>query len=250
MNIKETPRSQFYLNKAKILLVEDDPSLGETLKDYLNNRGYQCILASNGHLANQFFKDKKTFPNIVLMDIGLPDTSGLRLAREWLEHRKDFMLLFLSAQQDPTIRLQGLEMGGWDYITKPFALKELMIRLDRLLKSQRIDLTLPSEITHGKLSIFFNRFEVIDGLGTIISLSQKECAILKLLYLNRNKALHRDEIIDSIWGVDSFPSHRTVDNYRVKLRKWCDIDPAGLVKIIAIRGFGYKLLWENNNEYK
>lgn len=190
--------------------------------------------------ATSLFAQIPSF-DIVLMDIGLPDGNGLTLAESFRKIRKDFVLLFLSALNDPSTRVEGLEIGAEDFITKPFELKELVLRLKRIIKSQESLLAKPDEIILGPLKIWFKRFEVQDAKGEIIPLTQKECAILELLYQNKNEAITRDEIIDQIWGKDAFPSNRTVDNYIVKLRKWCESDATEATKITSIRGIGYKL---------
>lgn len=222
-----------------IMIVEDEKNLGVTLSEYLQGLGYQCVWCTDVKTARETFATLK--PSIVLMDIGLPDGNGLDLARELRKIRKDFVLLFLSAQNDPDTRVQGLEIGAEDYITKPFALKELILRLERILKDQdRLNLN-PDEIVHGNLKIWFKRYEVQKANGEILSLSQKECAILELLYQNRGTAVDRVEIIEKIWGDDKFPSNRTVDNYIVTLRKWCETDSTSQITIQSIRGVGYKL---------
>jgi two-component system alkaline phosphatase synthesis response regulator PhoP len=215
-------------------------NLGSTLLDYLLGLGHQCVWAQNGAEAKNLFKCNN--PNLILMDIGLPDTNGIVLAREFRAARKDFVLLFLSALNDPETKVEALEIGAEDYITKPFALKELILRLERILKTQTSMETLPEEISHGHLKIWFRRYEVQDARGTIISLSQKECAILELLYKKQNTAVEREEIINQIWGEDKFPSNRTVDNYIVKLRKWCETDSEKSIEIQSIRSIGYKLI--------
>ena len=222
-----------------ILIVEDENNLGETLKEYLTSLGHICIWAQTASDARTLFSSAN--PKIILMDIGLPDGNGLELAREFRHVRKDFVLLFLSAWNDPETRVEGLEIGAEDYITKPFALKELVLRLNRILKSQEELNSLPEEIVHGKLKIWFKRFEVESANGKIIPLSQKECAILELLYRKEGEAVSREEIIASIWGENAFPSNRTVDNYIVNLRKWADSDKSETLKIQSVRGVGYKL---------
>lgn len=224
---------------TKILIVEDDNNLGDTLFEYLDGFGHECLLAKTAKEAKEHFS--KLAPDIVLMDIGLPDGSGLDLARQFRDFRKDFALLFLSALNDPETKVEGLEIGAEDYITKPFALKELMIRLDRLKTFKEDVDKVQDELAFGKLKVWFKRYEVQDGEGNIISLSQKECAILKYMWVNKDEALTRDQIIDKVWGEDKFPSHRTVDNYIVKLRKWSETDTEGPLEIQSIRGIGYKL---------
>ena len=100
----------------------------------------------------------------------------------------------------------------------------------------------PDEISHGPLKIWFKRYEVQDASGEILTLSQKECAILELLYSQKNEAIDREIIIEKVWGEDKFPSNRTVDNYIVKLRKWCESDTQKHLDIQSIRGIGYKLI--------
>lgn len=223
-----------------ILVVEDEENLGITLSEYLEGIGHSTQWAKDAKSARELFKSHA--PKVVLMDIGLPDANGLELAREFRKTRKDFVLLFLSALNDPETKVEGLEIGADDYITKPFALKELTLRLKRILSSQVEINKLPDVITHGDLKIWFKQYEVQDGSGNILSLSQKECAILELLYTRKNEAIDREEIIEKIWGEDKFPSNRTVDNYIVKLRKWCESDSQKTIEIQSIRSIGYKLI--------
>lgn len=222
--------------KNKILIVEDEPNLGNTLQEYLKTIGHNCELASSINQAQNIFQSFE--PNIVLMDIGLPDGNGMDLAKQLRNQRKDFVLLFLSALNDPETKLEGLELGAEDYITKPFALKELTLRLERILSHSNME---KDEYSYGPLKIWFKKFEVQDAQGNLIPLSQKECGILKLLVESQGEVVSRDDIIDKIWGEDMFPSNRTVDNYIVKLRKWAETDDKGYLKITSVRGIGYRL---------
>lgn len=223
-----------------ILIVEDEKNLGETLQEYLEGIGHHCKLAQSAEEGRKLFSTLK--PSIILMDIGLPDGNGLDLAREFRNQRKDFVLLFLSALNDPETKVEGLEIGAEDYITKPFALKELVLRLERVKKFRQGTDQQPEEITHGPLKIWFSKFEVQDADQNILPLSQKECAILELLYKNKSEAVNRETIIEEVWGADKFPSNRTVDNYIVKLRKWAESDTSKALEIVSIRGVGYKLV--------
>ncbi|MBT3236770.1 MAG: response regulator transcription factor [Bdellovibrionales bacterium] len=225
---------------SKILIVEDERNLGLTLSEYLENTGHDCTLAASCKEARQAFKQLSH--TIILMDIGLPDGSGIELAKELTTIKKETVLLFLSAESDPEIRVEGLEIGAHDYITKPFALKELVLRLDRILAAHASFIKKEDIIKCGKLSIDFSKYEVTDGLGKVVSLSQKECAILYYLYDHLGEVVSRDELIINIWGEDAGPSNRTIDNYIVTLRKWCETDPDKSIEIISIRRVGYKLL--------
>jgi two-component system, OmpR family, alkaline phosphatase synthesis response regulator PhoP len=227
------------MSKASLLIVEDEKNLGITLKEYLAGLGLSVHLAPTIQEGRTLFAQHQ--PQIVLMDIGLPDGSGLDLARELRRDRRDFVLLFLSAQNDPETRVTGLEIGAEDYITKPFALKELTLRLERIQRTHHQQGQGPEELSFGPLKIWFRRYEVLDAKGNLLNLSQKECAILSLLYHKRGQAVNRDEILEEIWGSDKYPSQRTIDNYIVKLRKWTETDPDQHLLIQSIRAIGYKL---------
>ncbi len=232
------------MSNLSLLLVEDEPNLGQTLRDYLRAKKFQVELAVSCAEAKEKFKS--IAPAVAILDIGLPDGSGIDLAREFRQARKDCVLLFCTALNDPALRVEGLELGAEDYITKPFELKELTLRLDRILKSREFNMHNPDEMRFGKLILWPKRFEIQDALGVISSLSQKECAILELFLEKKNEVVSRDEMIETIWGENSFPTNRTIDNYIVKLRKWADSDTQGSLKITSVRGIGYKLELKGN----
>lgn len=232
------------MSNLSLLLVEDEENLGQTLRDYLRAKKFSVELATN--CAEARVKFKEFHPAIAILDIGLPDGDGITLAKEFRTQRKDCVLLFCTALNDPTLRVEGLELGAEDYITKPFELKELTLRLDRILKSRQVTLHNPDEYKFGKLIFWPKRFEIKDAQGNISPLGQKECAILELLIEKENEVVARDEMIESIWGENSFPTNRTIDNYIVKLRKWADSDSEHLLQIISVRGIGYKLEWKGN----
>jgi len=232
------------MSNLSLLLVEDEENLGQTLRDYLRAKKFSVELATN--CAEARVKFKEFHPAIAILDIGLPDGDGITLAKEFRSERKDCVLLFCTALNDPTLRVEGLELGAEDYITKPFELKELTLRLDRILKSRQVTLHNPDEYHFGKLIFWPKRFEIKDAQGNISPLGQKECAILELLIEKENEVVARDEMIESIWGENSFPTNRTIDNYIVKLRKWADSDSEHSLQIISVRGIGYKLEWKGN----
>lgn len=229
-------------NKQQILIIEDEINLGETLSEYLEAKNFSCLHAQNCEQARLAFNSEDFRPVIVLADIGLPDGNGIDLAREFRQIRQDFVLLFLSAQNDAETKFRGLEMGAEDYITKPFDLRELMLRLNKALSTHSHLATYTDEIKFGQLRIRFKSYEVISASGEIISLGQKECAILELLHKNLNQVVSRDQIIEQIWGEDAYPSNRTVDNYIVRLRKWIDTDNTKMIQIKSVRGVGYQLV--------
>lgn len=227
-----------------LLLVEDEPNLGQTLRDYLRAKKFQVELATSCAEARAKFDEVK--PSVAILDIGLPDGNGIELAREFRKRRKDCVLLFCTALNDPTLRVEGLELGAEDYITKPFELKELTLRLDRILRTQERMAGNPDEFRFGKLIFWPKRFELQDATGAISSIGQKECAILELLLEKKNAVVTRDEMIESIWGENSFPTNRTIDNYIVRLRRWAESDSSSDLRITSVRGVGYKLDLKGN----
>ena len=229
------------IDKPSILIVEDEKNLGETLKEYLVDQGYYTDLSPSVSNALDRLNNKKY--EIVLLDIGLPDGNGLELGKLITKQFKRTKILFLSAQNSPDIKLTGLEMGAIDYITKPFLLKELLIRLKKF-SPQITSPPTKSSISFfkaGNLEAHFDKFELINGKGEIIKLGNKENSILRMLCERPNVVLPREELIEKIWGEESFPSNRTVDNYIVKLRKWTDSYP-DVLEIQNVRGVGYKLI--------
>lgn len=224
-----------------ILIVEDELNLGTTLSEYLNDKSHHVKWAKSCKEAKSHFTTSHYHPDVVLMDIGLPDGDGVELAKELRHMRKDFVLIFLSAQNDPDIKYQSLEMGAEDYMTKPFDLRELMLRLNKAIKINDSLKFYQDEIQLSNLKIKFKSYEAIDAQGKVISLGQKECAILELLYSRKNEVVSRDTMIDLIWGENAYPTNRTVDNYIVKLRKWIETDKTGHISIKSVRGIGYQL---------
>ena len=180
-------------------------------------------------------------PEFILLDIGLPDGNGIEFAKMVKIQNSSQKIIFLSAQNSPDIKLEGLEVGAEDFITKPFRLKELMLRLKKLTTRQVEE---KNELTHfsaGALEVWFDRYEAKRGDGEIISLGQKDCEILKLLVENKNTVLARELIIETVWGEDGYPSNRTVDNYIVRLRRWAETDSEA-IEILSVRSVGYKLV--------
>jgi two-component system, OmpR family, alkaline phosphatase synthesis response regulator PhoP len=227
--------------KTKILIIEDEKNFGLSLLEFLEGLGHKTTLARNCVQARKAFHNDIKYPDIIIFDIGLPDGNGLELAKELRQVNQDFSFIFLSAMNDPDTRLTGLEVGADDFVIKPFKLKELTLRLNKIINTNKTNDTQKDIIHHGKLSIKFKSYEVIDAFQKSHRLSQKECEILHYLYKNKNIAVKRDEIIDHIWGENQYPSNRTVDNYIVKLRKWCETDSSKVIEILSIRGIGYKL---------
>lgn len=215
----------------KILLVEDDISLGETLNERLK-RDYDVAWAKNLSEAWSLFTKTKDF-DLAILDVGLPDGSGFELADK-IRQTSPILFLFLTAQADAESRLKGFELGAEEYIPKPFHLKELLIRVKHVLDAHAPTRELQLETC----TVNFTQMSVTKKTGQIEYPPVTDLKILQLLIEKSPRVLSRDEIMNDIWGVDKNPSHRTIDNIIVRLRQLLGDD--GEKHIRSVRGVGYQ----------
>ena len=227
-------------SKAHILLVEDEQSLQKLVAMNLELENYKVTTASTGFEAEKIFKNQSF--KLVILDIMLPEVNGLELAQSFKVAQPNTPILFLSAKSDTQDRIAGLKLGD-DYLTKPFDLEELLLRIENLLK-----FTLPKQqeesdsFNIGHFNIFLNSHQLVDEKGKKTDLSKNEVIILRLLYENRGKVLSRQEILDQVWGHQNSGNQRMVDNYMTQLRKRVELDSKQPKHIVSIRGLGYKLV--------
>jgi DNA-binding response OmpR family regulator len=234
------------MNSVALLLVEDDPNVAGTLTQRLTGEGFAVTHAASVRAAHAALQ-REHYAAAVL-DVGLPDGSGFDVALALREASPQTAMLFLTAYGTPEDRIRGLELGADDYMTKPFAFRELVLRVQNMLKragdiAQR-SATVSGPVRIGVATVDFGRFTA-DSRGTQHRLTHKECAVLKLLVEQSGKAVSRDEILGRAWAPDEFPTERTVDNFILRLRKLVEQDPADPQTIRSIRGVGYQL--ENNS---
>lgn len=228
------------LFQEKILLVEDDPSLGETIRERLEKEGYEIHWAETLADARRALSEFQ--PDLVILDLRLPDGSGFRLAEDMKKMISPPAFLFLTAQAGAPERLKGFELGAEEFIPKPFHLKEFMIRLKRVLeKSTRI--RAKKRLQHRGYEIQLDSFAIITPEGEKRELTKRDCLLLDLLIKNRDRAISRDEILDQLWGEDQFPTNRTVDNSIVRLRQALDDNKNEAIR--SVRGVGYQWVGES-----
>jgi len=229
-------------NGAQLLVVEDDRNVGATLVERLCAAGYRVTLAESAERARQAWRAQP--PQLVLLDVGLPDGNGFDLAVELRAAVPQSALIFLTAHGNPDDRVRGLELGADDYLTKPFHFRELLLRIQNCLKRAQDLAELPGEmrgvVRIGRARVDFERFSA-EADGTTHALTHKECAVLRLLASRVGKAVSRDEILDRAWSADEFPTSRTVDNFIVRLRRLVEPDADEPRVIRSIRGVGYLL---------
>lgn len=226
----------------KILLAEDDPNLGEILKDYLMLKGkFDVTLCRDGEEAIRMF-GRESF-DLCILDVMMPKKDGFTLGREIRNLNPDIPIIFATAKGMMEDKTEAFGLGGDDYITKPFRVEELLLRINALLKRTSKDKEseeeLPDKFTIGKY-----HFDYMTQLITIDNqqqkLSTKEAQLLRLLCLNKNEVLTREEALLKIWHDDNYFNGRSMDVFLSKLRKYLKDDPQ--VEIVNVHGKGYKLL--------
>ena len=223
----------------KILYVEDELSLGKIVRESLESRGFEVIMEGDGARATDLFK--KSNPDICVLDVMLPNKDGFTIADEIRELNEDVPIIFLTAKTQTEDVVKGFSMGGNDYIRKPFSMEELIVRIQNLLRNKSED---PPKIkgdnvTIGKYNFQLNR-QVLSTGKEDRKLSYRESELLKLLYKNREKIIDRKDILNMLWGNDSFFNSRNLDVYITKLRSYLKEDPA--LEIITIKGIGYRFV--------
>ena len=201
---------------------------------------YQVVWTKNGREAVELFSKEKF--DLILLDIMLPGLNGIEVCEQVRLHNPTIPILMLSAKGEPKDRIKGLKTGADDYLSKPFILEELLIRIQKLLQRTNDDFKGQLEYYEfGENKIDFKLYEAKGPKGTF-RLTKKEVLLLRLLIERKNQVVSRKEILQSVWGYDVIPSTRTIDNFILMLRKNFEINPASPEYFISIRGVGYKFV--------
>ena len=227
--------------KYSILLVEDEENLQEALKLNLELDGYEVTTSSDGaHALNTI---KKEHFDLVILDVMLPEIDGITVCETVRLTNVDLPILILSARNSSADRVLGLKKGADDYLTKPFNLEELLLRVNNLIKKSEqlsVKQPLPEIYEFGKNKIDFKGLECSNKSGTKITLTRKEGMLLKLLIENKNEVVTREKILQTVWGYNVYPTTRTIDNFILNFRKYFESDSRNPVYFHSVRGVGYK----------
>ena len=226
--------------KISILLAEDDRNLGNLLREYLEAKGLSTRLTTNGKEAFDLFSKDKF--DLCLLDVMMPVKDGFTLAREIRSLDKNIPIVFLTAKSMKEDTIEGFTAGADDYITKPFSMEELLLRINAILrrvKNQSIKQSEQNEFKIGKYTFHYND-RSLEIKGKTEELTTKEADLLKLLCINSNDVVDRTFALRSVWNNDSYFSARSMDVYISKLRKYLNEDPK--VEILNIHGRGFKLI--------
>lgn len=227
---------------VKILAVDDEPSMLIGLQDNLEFEGYQVETAANGEEA--LTKLAMHSFDLVILDIMMLKMSGLEVCKKMRADRNSTPVIFLSAKGEEIDKVLGLELGADDYIVKPFSLRELIARVKALLRrTENANRSSTSEgpVNIGRMQVNFGAFTAFVK-NKPVSISHKEFELLKYLYINRNKVVSREQLLNDIWGYDEAPTTRTIDNFIVRLRQKAEEDPNHPKIILTVHGIGYKLV--------
>lgn len=229
------------MSKPNILLVEDESHIAQTVQLNLEFEGYEVQHAADGKVALQKFKSSDF--DLVILDIMLPEIDGLTLCDLFRDLNKTIPILILSARNSSNDKVEGLKLGADDYLTKPFNLEELLLRVKNLLRRSGANFESPKELSEFSFDEFhvnFKTYEVIGLNGQKFLLNKKELLLLKLLIERKNQVVSRDEILEKIWEVEALPTSRTIDNYILAFRKYFESNPKEPKYFHSIRGVGYK----------
>lgn len=227
-------------DKTKVLLVEDDHNLGLILKEYLDIKGYDTTLCRDGEEALSIYH-KNPF-EFCIFDVMLPRLDGFTLA-EKIRHKDQYIpIIFLTAKSQKEDTIQGLKIGADDYLTKPFRMEELLLRMQAILRRStkaQADMDSVNEIKIGKFTLLCD--VQLLKMGTIEQkLTSKESELLKMLCLYKNQVLDRSMALKKIWGDDSYFNGRSMDVYITKLRKYLKADEK--IQLLNVHGLGFKLI--------
>jgi DNA-binding response OmpR family regulator len=224
---------------TKVLVVEDDPGILRTVVDNLRFEQYDVVTATNGEAAYAVLQAEH--PDLIVLDLMLPRLNGFELCRKIRNDDIQVPVLMLTARGEEADRIRGLDLGGDDYVTKPFSVPELMARVRALLRRTSAVSAAPAMLRFGQVEIDFRRYEV-HRQGMPVEMTRKEFALLKFLALREDTVVTRDELLNKVWGFESYPLTRTVDNHISSLRAKLEPDPARPVHIQTVHGVGYKFV--------
>jgi two-component system alkaline phosphatase synthesis response regulator PhoP len=227
--------------KPIILVVEDEEHLHEALKLNLELEGYEVTSAFNGSDALKAVQNE--YFDLIIMDIMLPGIDGISVTENIRVQQNEVPILILSARNTSADRVLGLKKGADDYLTKPFNLEELLLRVEKLIeknKKIRIKETVGDQYEFGNNKIDFKAQEATAWNKEKVDLSKKESMLLKLLIENKNEVVTREKILQMVWGYNVYPTTRTIDNFILSFRKYFEADPRNPKHFHSVRGMGYK----------
>jgi len=226
-----------------IVVIEDDPAIARGLADNLRYESYTVLTANTGEAGMAAVREKK--PDLLILDLMLPKLSGYEVCRRLRAEGIQTPILMLTARAEEADRVLGLDLGADDYVTKPFSIRELLARVRALLRrAQPGKGNLPDELRFGDVAVDFRSYEARKG-GQPLDLTRKEFGVLRYLASRPGEVVTRDELLNEVWGLENYPTTRTVDNHVASLRAKIERDPAAPEHLRTVHGVGYKFVTKN-----
>lgn len=226
---------------SRIIVIEDDLAILRGLRDNLEYESYEVYTATDGEHGYRLIQ--KHHPHLIVLDLMMPKMSGYELCRKVRSEGIATPILMLTARSEEADRVRGLDLGADDYVTKPFSVPELLARIRAILRRVKPSTTLPDRLNFGDVSVDFKRFEATKA-SQVLKLSRKEFGVLQLLAARLGHVVTRNELLDEVWGHESYPTTRTVDNHIASLRSKLEDDSSKPRHLITVHGVGYKLVLE------
>lgn len=222
----------------RILLVEDEENIRDVVKLNLEMEDYEVVATDNGKDAIKNFHEQHF--DLLILDVMLPEIDGFQICEQVRLTNMEVPIIFLTAKDTAIDRITGLKKGADDYLTKPFNLEELLLRVQNLIKrTSKSPENTPEIYNFGNNEINFVTYEAKGNPGEF-TLTKKEAMLLKLLIDRKNEVVSRQQILQSVWGYDVYPSTRTIDNFILSFRKYFEEDPKNPQFFLSVRGVGYK----------
>ncbi len=224
----------------RVLLVEDEENIRDLIKLNLEMEDYEVVATGDGKQALKFTREQHF--DLMILDIMLPEVDGYQICEQVRIRNSEVPIIFVTAKDASTDRITGLKRGADDYLTKPFVLEELLLRVNNLIKrTSKAPSNTPEIYEFGNNKVNFATYEA-DGNPGHFTLTKKEALLLKLLIERRHEVVSRQQILQSVWGYDVYPSTRTIDNFILSFRKYFEEDPKQPEYFLSVRGVGYKFI--------
>jgi len=226
---------------SRIIVIEDDRAILRGLKDNLEYESYEVLTATDGEQGYRLIREHH--PDLIVLDLMIPKMDGYELCRKVRSEGITVPILMLTARSEEMDRVHGLDIGADDYVTKPFSVPELLARIRAILRRAQSPTALPENLSFDDVFVDFTCFDARKA-EQVLKLSRKEFGVLRLLTARVGQVVTRNEMLDEVWGHESFPTTRTVDNHIASLRAKFEDNPAEPRHLITVHGVGYKLVVE------
>ena len=226
-------------NRAKILVVEDEPNMVVGLRDNFEFEGYEVITARDGVEGLQLALEES--PDLVVLDVMMPRMSGLEVCKQLRAQRASIPIIMLTARGQEVDKVVGLELGADDYVTKPFSIRELLARVKAVLRRTSVVPKDQDQHSFGDIEVDLRRCRVVKS-GKALDVSSKEFELLKYFICHAGETLSRHQLLEDVWGYEHYPTTRTVDTHLVRLRQKLEPNPEQPQYFLTVHGTGYRFV--------